>query len=105
MSSLSYNDAANLYKHRAAWIMVVDDSYALKIGVDECRAKKLKTAFLQIGGDIIGKLISCQPFSVEMSLVDHRLPFSKGPDVTVKAAELLLNIDEVLRMLLSFSWT
>ena len=85
--------------------MVVDDSYALKIGVDECRAKKLKTAFLQIGSDIVGKIISCQPFSVEMSLIDHRLPFGKGPDIAVKAAELLLNIDEVLRMLLSFSWT
>ena len=46
--------------------MVVYQTYGLQIGIEQCGAKELESAFLKVGGKDIGELVPGYPFTVEM---------------------------------------
>ena len=46
--------------------MVVYQTYGLQIGIEQCGAEKFESAFLKVGGNDIGELVSGNPFAVEM---------------------------------------
>lgn len=55
-----------LIKHGTSGGVVVYQAYGLQIGIEQCRAKELESAFLKVGGKDIGELVSGNPFAVEM---------------------------------------
>ena len=74
--------------------MVVYQAYGLQIGIEQCGAKELESAFLKVSGKDIGELVPGNPFAVEMLLIDEGMAVGVFPQVGVETAEFLSYLDE-----------
>ena len=78
--------------------VVVDDSYALKIGVHDGGADKFEASLFQLAADLFGKRVFGGHIADVRQVMVDGIAVCETPDELVEAAKLLLHLEKCLRV-------
>src|SRR5699024_12408075 len=78
--------------------VVVNGPGCLQMGVHSGAAHKFEAAFFKVFAEAVGKRGSSRNFIEALPIVLDRLAIHKGPDIGIKAAKFVLNVNKLLRV-------